>query len=140
VIDPTDLDTRYHKQGEDVDLAAKSLLTTDLAIYQLTSSYLAVTNLAKSAYKGIRVSNFIADGTSSARVLRAYDGGHLIVQPPSKATTYGLYLYSGDGVNYVENVLCKGGNVIMANLPAADPADGLDKLWMDANRFIKLGS
>lgn len=70
VIDPSDLDTRYHKKGEDVDLESNVLKFSQVMLreYPTDKEYLEIINLAGGPLRNLRLWNIVANQVTFAQL------------------------------------------------------------------------
>ena len=71
-MDPSDLDSRYHKKGEDLDLAGNKLLLTDILMKQWGTRGVMFRNLADTEYRDILARSAIWTST-----FEMYSGGRI---------------------------------------------------------------
>lgn len=119
-----------------LDIASYGLKTSNCLLYEAGSDVLYLTNHAKTAWKKLNAMNLSAYDYVFCQNLRTGRLGHMNIYTYPN-TSYGVKLWSYDG-SWVNGLNMMNGQVVMPNLPLADP-EVVGALWNDGGT-VKVSS
>jgi len=123
IIDPSDLDTRYHKKSEILDMEGFNITDCGSIVPKApTGTYLLGWKGGGLWWKESAIMTMYLGS-----VLKCEAANNYLYTHEAIGSSFGAY--SHDGAALVRKWLIKGGNIMMENLPVADPVDGTSTLW-----------